>query len=82
MTLKATLQKMQAASLARIPAEAAAIMAKTKAELAASGILEMARGRGQTAPDFVLRDWQDNLFESAEILAGGPLVLTFYRGSW
>ena len=82
MTLNATLQQMKAASLSRIPPEAAAIMAKTKAELEASGILKMALDRGQTAPEFELRDWQDTLFNSAEILARGPLVLTFYRGSW
>lgn len=82
MTLNATLQQMKADSLSRIPPEAAAIMAKTKAELAASGILRMARGRGQTAPEFTLRDWQGTLFDAAEILARGPLVLTFYRGSW
>jgi len=82
MTLNATLQQMKAASLAKIPPEAAAIMAKTKAELEASGILEKALDRGQTAPEFKLRDSQNTLVDSVTILARGPLVLTFYRGSW
>jgi len=82
MTLNETLQQMKAASIARIPPEAAAIMANTKAQLEASGIIKMALGRGQAAPDFELRDWQDNLFNSTETLARGPLILTFYRGSW
>jgi hypothetical protein len=82
MTLNQTLQKMKAASLAKIRPEAAAIMASTKAQLKASGIIKMALGPGQKAPDFELKDWQDNLFKSTEILARGPLVLTFYRGSW
>ena len=82
MTLNQTLQQMKAASLAKIPPEAAAIMANTKAQLEASGIIKMALEPGQTAPDFELRDWQNNLFNSTEILARGPLVLTFYRGSW
>ena len=82
MTLTQTLQQMKAASLAKIPPEAAAIMASTKAQLKASGIIKMALGPGQTAPDFELKDWQDNLFNSREILARGPLVVTFYRGSW
>jgi hypothetical protein len=82
MTLNETLQQMKAASLSRIPPEAAAVMANTKAELEASGIIKMALGPGQSAPEFELPDWQDNLFNSAKVLAGGPLVLTFYRGSW
>ena len=82
MTLNATLRQMNAASLAETPPEAAAIMADTKAQLKASGIIKMALGPGQTAPDFELKDWQDNLFNSREILARGPLVVTFYRGSW
>jgi len=82
MTLNQTLQQMKAASLAKIRPEAAAIMASTKAQLEASGIIKMALGPGQKAPDFALRDWQDNLYNSTEILARGPLVLTFYRGSW
>jgi hypothetical protein len=82
MTLNEILRQMKAASLTKTPPEAAAIMANTKAQLEASGIINMALGPGQTAPDFELRDWQDNLFNSTEILARGPLVLTFYRGSW
>ena len=82
VTLNETLQQMKAASIARISPEAAAIMANTRARLEASGIIRMALGRGQTAPAFELRDWQANLFNSTEILTKGPLVLTFYRGSW
>lgn len=82
MTLNETLQQMKAASIARISPEAAAIMANTKAQLEASGIIKMTLGRGQAAPNFKLRDWQENLFNSIEVLAKGPLILTFYRGSW
>lgn len=82
MTLNDTLKQMKAASLSRIPADAAAVMANANAQLEASGIVEMTLGRGQAAPGFKLQDWQGELFDSTEILSRGPLVLTFFRGSW
>lgn len=47
MSLNATLRQMKAASLAKIPPEAAAIMANTKAQLEASGIIKVALGPGR-----------------------------------
>jgi len=73
---------MKAVYRSRIPPESAAVMTDTTAKLAATGIINMALGRGQKAPGFELRDWQDNGFKSVDILARGPLILTFYRGSW
>jgi len=82
MTLNETLQQMKAASRSKIRPENAAVMANATAKLEASGIIKMTLGRGQTTPGFELRDWQDNHFNSVDILARGPLILTFYRGSW
>ena len=37
---------------------------------------------GETAPGFLLPDADGRLVASADLLAGGPLVLTFFRGGW
>ena len=37
---------------------------------------------GQQVPAFELPDAEGNLVSSADLLAKGPLVVTFYRGSW
>ena len=82
MSLNETLQQMRAAALGRIPPEKAAIMTKTTAELAKSGIAEKALSRGDQAPEFVLEDFNGQEHVSRELLSNGPLVLSFYRGSW
>ena len=82
MTLNETLQEIKAASLSRIPAEAAAIMAQATEQLEASGITQKALSQGKKAPAFELPDWQGNSYSSTKLLANGPLILHFYRGSW
>ena len=82
MTLKAALNDIKAGAMERIPAEALAIMAEATEELAASGLVEQATGVGQTAPDFTLTSSDDTPFTLRAQLARGPLVLTFFRGSW
>ena len=37
---------------------------------------------GDTAPDFALPDAQGRTVRLSEMLASGPVVLAFYRGSW
>lgn len=37
---------------------------------------------GDTAPDFLLPDWEGRLVSSARMREKGPLVLSFYRGGW
>jgi len=82
MTLNETLQQIKAASRSRIPAEAAATMTRATEQLKSSGIIKMALAPGKPAPEFELTDWQGNKFNSADLLAKGPLILHFYRGSW
>ncbi|MDH3960603.1 MAG: hypothetical protein OET55_04940 [Desulfuromonadales bacterium] len=82
MTLKNTLQEMKGKSLSRIPPEAAAIMAHTTKQLELSGIVDKALAKGDKAPSFELQDWQGNSHNSVLLLAKGPLILHFYRGSW
>ena len=82
MTLNEKLQEIKTASRSRIPAEAAAIMTRATEQLAESGIIKVALGKGKKAPQFELPDWQGNSYNSTKLLASGPLILHFYRGSW
>lgn len=51
-------------------------------ELIASGAAENALKVGATAPEFTLDDSDGMAVSSADLLAQGPLVVSFYRGVW
>ncbi|HMK29528.1 MAG TPA: peroxiredoxin-like family protein [Terriglobales bacterium] len=51
-------------------------------ELKSSGMLERVLARGARAPEFSLPDADGALLASAELLARGPLVISFLRGRW
>ncbi len=57
-------------------------MTRAKDELIASGAAERALKRGDRAPEFVLKDVDGREVSSRDLLAKGPLVVTFYRGFW
>lgn len=48
----------------------------------ASGMLERALKKGDTAPDFTLRNASGKEVALTTLLKDGPVVLTWYRGSW
>ena len=58
------------------------IMHRATAELIASGQALTAKKAGDKAPGFTLKDPEGNLVSSTELLAQGPLVISFYRGVW
>ena len=66
----------------KAPASVVAIMRKATADLTQSGQADRALKAGAAAPAFELPDAHGNLVRSADLLARGPLVLTFYRGVW
>jgi peroxiredoxin len=84
MSLKEKLDAMRAdKEEGRIfPPDVVAQMHKSTAELIASGQAERALKAGDLAPMLVLPDANGALISSQELLAKGPLVLTFYRGVW
>jgi hypothetical protein len=51
-------------------------------ELVKSGIAKSALNVGDTIPNFSLPDAHGKIVNSRDLLAGGPLVLVFYRGAW
>ncbi|WDE06184.1 AhpC/TSA family protein [Thalassomonas viridans] len=56
--------------------------ARSTQELIESGQAEKALKAGNTAPDFMLTDPEDNEVALEDLLAKGPVVLSFYRGVW
>jgi peroxiredoxin len=58
------------------------IMHRATAELIASGQALGAKKAGDKAPEFTLDDPDGNPVSSAQLLAQGPLVISFYRGVW
>ncbi|MEQ7918464.1 redoxin domain-containing protein [Xanthomonas sp. WHRI 1810A] len=57
-------------------------MHRATAWLIAGGQAEHALKAGDLAPVFSLPDTPGNLESSVELLARGPLVISFYRGVW
>jgi peroxiredoxin len=57
-------------------------MHRGTAELIASGQAGRALKAGSKAPDFTLNDSEGKPVSLAQLLAKGPLVVTFYRGVW
>jgi peroxiredoxin len=51
-------------------------------EIRSDGTLERVLKPGQKAPSFTLSDQHDATVSSAELLAKGPLVVSFFRGTW
>jgi peroxiredoxin len=58
------------------------IMHRATEELIASGAAGRALKAGDLAPRFVLNDPDGKAVDSADLLAEGPLVVSFYRGVW
>ena len=64
------------------PPEVVAVMHRVTQELIDSGQAERALKAGDRAPAFALPDPDGKILSSRDLLANGPLVLTFYRGAW
>lgn len=87
MSLQATLDAFKADFRAgkppyNAPSDIHPIMERATAELIASGQASGAAKAGDRAPVFVLNDAYGKPVSSQELLAKGPLVISFYRGVW
>ena len=82
MALQEKLDAMREMSKTRIPPEARAVMERSVADLRASGIMSRVAKVGQTAPDFTLLNAGGQPVGLKELVARGPVVLSFYRGRW
>ncbi|USX26418.1 AhpC/TSA family protein [Oxalobacteraceae bacterium OTU3CINTB1] len=64
------------------PAEIHPVMERATAELIESGQAGRALKAGDRAPVFTLNDPDGQQVSSTDLLAQGPLVVSFYRGVW
>ena len=65
-----------------VPSSVIETMHRATDELKASGLAERAKKVGDKAPVFTLRDPEGNVVSSHDLLAKGPLIVSFYRGVW
>ncbi|MFJ3621742.1 peroxiredoxin-like family protein [Streptomyces iakyrus] len=81
-TLNAELRTFYEARQQQIPAEIREIMRRAGQELADSGQADRALTVGDKAPRFSLPSAAGQTVALDDLLADGPVVLTFYRGAW
>src|SRR6476646_1373408 len=82
MTLQANLKAITEGVRQQAPAEVLSAIEAANEKLAASGIAGRALKKGDKLPAFELPDATGKSVRSADLLAKGPLVITFYRGAW
>ena len=82
MSLQDKLDEFKAKFKTQAPAEAFEAFGRSTQELIDSGQAERALKAGDQVPDFVLTDSDRNEVALRDLLAKGPVVLTFYRGVW
>jgi hypothetical protein len=82
MSLEDKLAATRAGSATRIPPERQAIMHRATEDLRQSGILDRIVPVGSSMPAFDLANYDGRRVSSEDLLGGGPLVLSFFRGSW
>jgi len=81
-TLKGQIARFTAAMAEHAPRKVIATLGAELQKLVASGIAQRALQVGAPAPDFSLPEARGATIELAALLARGPVVVTFYRGSW
>ncbi|MEE8432409.1 MAG: hypothetical protein V3S16_14270 [Candidatus Desulfatibia sp.] len=82
MSLKADIDNLIAQSSERIPPEVRGLMAADTERLKQSGIEDNSLKAGDKAPSFKLPSAKSEQISLGDLLAKGPLVLSFYRGGW
>jgi peroxiredoxin len=82
MTLQQQIEKMQEALLPMIPKNILDTLVSTTRELVESGIADKGLKKGERIPWFELPNATGSKISSDRLLQKGPLVISFYRGSW
>lgn len=73
---------MKQESIATKPPELIGPLLKETEKLVQSDITDKVIRVGETFPEFTLPDENGNLINSKDLLAKGPLAVSFYRGIW
>src|SRR5271154_1844933 len=82
MTLKESIEQFMQQMAGKAPKELLETVGGEIHKLAESGIAAKALKAGSKAPDFSLPDPQGHPVHLSDLLQKGPVVVTFYRGSW
>ena len=82
MTLSETLHTIREGAKQRIPEATRLIMERATDDLRTSGALDRVVKVGQRAPDFTLTSAAGTPVTLSDLLARGPVVLSFFRGRW
>ena len=82
MSLKAELKTLQNRLEAGRAPEVLTEMHRAVEELRTAEILGRVLKVGDRAPEFTLPNATGAPVDSSQLLAAGPLVVTFYRGRW
>ena len=82
MSLTSQLEELKQQMAREIPKETLVTLGKALEEVGQTGILSNSCKAGDEAPPFVLLNVTGSMVSSAEILAQGHMVLSFYRGVW
>ena len=82
MSLKTQIDAFEVQKKANVPADILNLMDVTTEKLIAEQLSKHALKVGDKFPAFELPDSKGKQISSTELLAKGPLVLSFYRGGW
>ena len=80
--LQQQIEQFQREALSKVPQEIVATLRSTTEDLVRSGIAERSLGEGDKAPEFSLPNVRGEQVKLSDLLAHGPVVVTFYRGVW
>lgn len=81
-TLQSVLNQRREDFTAKAPEEVKKAYEKGVEAVANSGVLDLAKKVGDTAPDFALQNALGNTIKLSDYLQKGAVVLTWYRGGW
>ena len=82
MNLTAQIAAYEQQKQANVPSEILAVMEQTTEQLIASHLKDNALQVGDKVTDFSLTNQHGDVTKLAELLASGPVVISFYRGGW
>ena len=82
MELNDELDALLVRTLAESGTEFASVMSANEKIIRDSRVVETALREGEVFPDFLLPDSTGVIVQSADLLALGPLIVSFYRGQW
>jgi hypothetical protein len=82
MSLQEQLDQFRENVVSQLSEEDVATMEAATRELVRAGLARQAKKAGEPAPLFALPNTGGELVELSNLLARGPVVLTFYRGVW